>query len=193
MGTGELRISTRPLLALCLGIALGIATAGCTHRAPPRGAAPQAPLSGRATSTVTRGCPVTLPGTAGPAPGPSRGATGVSANTLFGAESAYGNAGLWVGGLGPGGVITARPEFVDADGSIGWKFGWWRSVPGTLRITGRRLDRPAGPVRADIPAGYGDLGFQSSGVHFPSAGCWQITGAVGGARLTFVTLIRVPG
>jgi hypothetical protein len=95
-----------------------------------------------------------------------------------------------VGGLWANGVITAGPEFVDADGSISMKFGWWRAVPGQLRITGRRLDAPpAPPARGDVPDGYGDTGFQASGVTFPTAGCWQVTGTVGATALTFVTFV----
>jgi hypothetical protein len=69
------------------------------------------------------------------------------------------------------------------------KFWWWRGVPGKLRITGRRLDAPAPPVRASIPEGYGDIGFQATALIFPTVGCWQVTGKVGESRLTFVTLV----
>jgi hypothetical protein len=70
------------------------------------------------------------------------------------------------------------------------KFGWWRGpgVVGKLSIEGRRLDGPAPPLRADIPDGYGETGFQSSRVTFTSEGCWEVTGRVGGASLTFVVL-----
>jgi hypothetical protein len=53
----------------------------------------------------------------------------------------------------------------------------------------RRLDGPAPPLRADVPAGYGQAGFQASGVDFPTEGCWEVTGAVGGATLSFVTFV----
>jgi hypothetical protein len=86
-------------------------------------------------------------------------------------------------------VIDVGPDYVEPDGSVGMKFGWWRSVPGTLQITGRRLDRAAPAVRAHVPSGYGDRGFQSSGVYFPTPGCWEVTGTVGTARLSFVTLV----
>jgi hypothetical protein len=58
-----------------------------------------------------------------------------------------------------------------------------------LTIEARRLDGKAPPLRADIPDGYGDKGFQPSGIHFPTEGCWKVTGTVGNAKLTFVTLI----
>ena len=38
----------------------------------------------------------------------------------------------------------------------------------------------------DVPGGYGDTGFQVSGLKFPTAGCWQVAGTVGGKTLTFV-------
>ena len=94
-----------------------------------------------------------------------------------------------MGGLGGGGVIRADPSFVAEDGSIGWKFGWWRAVPGRLKITGQRLDAPAPPIRADVSGGYGPTGFQASGVSFPTEGCWQVTGRVATTTLTFVTSV----
>jgi len=125
-------------------------------------------------------CPRTI-GTEGP-PQAERG--------LFGWSSSHGNGKLWVGGLWPEGVITAEPSFVEADGSVGMKFGWWREVSGRLVITGRRLDGQAAPARGDVPDGYGQTGFQASGVVFPTEGCWEITGTVGEVRLTFVTFVR---
>jgi hypothetical protein len=77
----------------------------------------------------------------------------------------------------------------DPDGSFSVKFGWWRGVSGELHIDGRRLDGSAAPARAHIPSGYGDLGFQSSAIVFPTPGCWEITGRVGGERLTFIVEI----
>jgi hypothetical protein len=152
-------------------------------------AAPSSAAAGTATSSPGRPvtladagrCPATRPITVGP--------PGVSPDDFFGWGASYGNGRLWVGGLWPDGVIAAGPEFIQADGSVGMKFGWWRAVPGGLRITGRRLDGPAPPLRADVPAGYGQAGFQASGVDFPTEGCWEVTGAVGGATLTFVTFV----
>ncbi len=107
---------------------------------------------------------------------------------LFGSDYAFGNGRLWVGGLWPSGVIKAGPQFINKDGSVGMKFGWWQHVRGYLRISGRRLDASAAPLRADVLQ-YGMTGFQASGVTFPTAGCWQVTGRVGPATLTFVTLV----
>ncbi|HEX8860851.1 MAG TPA: hypothetical protein VGC06_17500 [Actinomycetes bacterium] len=62
-------------------------------------------------------------------------------------------------------------------------------VPGKLRITGRRLDAAAPPARGFVPDGYGQAGFQASGVTFPTEGCWQVTGKLGSTTLTFVTFV----
>jgi hypothetical protein len=94
------------------------------------------------TMADAQGCPVTLPRSAGP-PGVSE--------AFFGWGSSYGNGKLWVGGLWPHGVIVARKDFVEPDGSVRMKFGWWRKVSGRLNITGRRLDAPA--PRADWLSG----------------------------------------
>jgi hypothetical protein len=117
-------------------------------------------------------CPITHPNGSKP-PGP-----------MFGAEP-HGNGSIWVG-LWHSNVVVWKAQ---ADGSVTTKFGWWRGVPGTLRIEGHRLDARAPPLTARVPEGYGESGFQSSGITFPSAGCWQVTGRVGNASLTFVTLV----
>lgn len=94
---------------------------------------------------------------------------------------------LWPGGrveFKPGG-----PGCVEPDGYLGMKWPWWRSVRGALTIEGRRLDGSAGPLRATIPRGYGDTGFQSTGLLFAGPGCWEVTGRVGDASLSFVVLV----
>ncbi len=134
------------------------------------------------TMADAKSCPVTLPTRFTPPPGVSR-------DDLFGSDESYGNGRLWVGGLWPRGVIVAAPDFIDRDGSVDMKFGWWRQVSGQLRITGRRLDAPAPPLRADVSGGYGTTGFQASGIYFPIEGCWEVTGQVGRTTLTFVTFV----
>jgi hypothetical protein len=104
----------------------------------------------------------------------------------------YGNA-LISTGLWPDGTVVFKPGgpgFVTDDGALAMKWGWRRAVRGQLRIEGRRLDGPAPPLRADIPAGYGDFGFQASALIFPTPGCWEVMGRVGTASLTFVTLVQ---
>ena len=116
---------------------------------------------------------------------------------IFGSGPAYWNDSLIVGGLWPNGTIVFRPGgpgIVLPDGSLSMKFGWYRGdgLWGKLTITGKRLDAPAPPLRADIPDGYGDTGFQATALIFPTEGCWQVTGKVGRTSLTFVTrVVRV--
>jgi hypothetical protein len=108
------------------------------------------------------------------------------------APDLHGNA-LISTGLWPDGTVVFKPGgpgFVTGDGKLGMKWGWRRGVRGQLRIEGRRLDESAPPLRADIPAGYGDFGFQASALIFPTPGCWEVTGRVGAASLTFVTLVQ---
>jgi len=137
------------------------------------------------TPNLTRadadGCPVTQPTTAPPE----------MRERLFGSGSAHGNDDLWVGGLGEDGIMAIDERSVDTDGSIGTKLGWWRNVPGSVLISGRRLDSPAPPASGEGSDGYGNLGFQASGVHFPTEGCWEITGSIGESELTFVTFVFV--
>ena len=105
-----------------------------------------------------------------------------------------GNGKLWTA-LWPEGKVLAGEQDVRTDGSIEIKFPWWAAgVEGSLTIAGRRLDGPAPPVRAQINSGWTENGFSgdafwSSGIIFATEGCWQVTGTLGAARLTFVTLV----
>jgi hypothetical protein len=104
----------------------------------------------------------------------------------------YGNRELSVSLTWPGGTVVFKPGgagTVLPDGALSMKFGWQRGVPGVLTIDGRRLDAAAPPLRAHIPSGYGDIGFQATGLIFSTPGCWEVTGRVGNARLTFVTRV----
>ena len=103
----------------------------------------------------------------------------------------HGNGKLW-SGLWPDGTVVFKQGgagFVLEDGSLAMKFWWWRSVKGKLTIEGRRLDGPAPPLRARIPDGYNDTGFQATSLIFPTEGCWEVTGKAGEASLTFVTRV----
>ena len=99
----------------------------------------------------------------------------------------HGNGSLWTA-MWPHNVVIATPDFIEADGSVGMKWPWWKGVDGKLTISGRRLDGSAPPLRAHLPD-YGRRGFQPSGISFPTEGCWEVTGAVGETKLTFVTLV----
>jgi hypothetical protein len=103
----------------------------------------------------------------------------------------HGNGELWVL-LEPGGQVQVREIDVNPDGSMTVKFPWFRGVRGELQITGHRLDANAAPLRSTVPKGYPGKGFQASGIIFPTPGCWEITGRVGDASLTFVVEIIEP-
>ncbi len=120
-------------------------------------------------------CPVTAPNGSTP-PGEAY------------APEHHGNGALFTV-LWPEGNILMGPHNVEPDGSLSMKFVWWRGVKGKLTIEGRRLDAAAPPLRADIPDGYGDSGIQASALIFPTEGCWEVTGRVGDAALTFVTRV----
>jgi hypothetical protein len=134
-----------------------------------------------ATSPTTVACAVTTP-------------NGIAAGEEHPDSASYGNREVSVGpfGLWPDGTVIFKPGgvgFLTRDGSLGMKFGWRRGVSGQLRIEGRRLDADAPPLRAEVPSGYGDRGFQATYVIFPTPGCWQVVGSVGDARVIFVTRV----
>ena len=107
----------------------------------------------------------------------------------------YGNAVIRVA-LEPGNgrLVAGRLEgggeraTINGDGSIDAKFGWWRAGSGKIRISGRRLDAAAPPLRAHVPDGYG-RGFQATGLTFTTTGCWRVTGRYAGTSLTFTVLV----
>lgn len=104
----------------------------------------------------------------------------------------YGNESLHAV-LPPNGKFVFVPGgagFTDRDGALGIKFGWFRHKPGTLHVGGRRLDADAPPARAYMSDGYGNEGFQPVYLVFPTPGCWEITGGVGEARLSFVLRVE---
>jgi hypothetical protein len=87
-----------------------------------------------------------------------------------------------------------EPGFVHSDGSLSMKFPWWRGVRGRLTIEGRRLDASAPLLRATIPEGYSETGFQATGLIFSTEGCWEVTGKVGDTSLVFVTrVVKIEG
>jgi hypothetical protein len=94
------------------------------------------------------------------------------------------------------GVIYATPRTLNREGTISEKFPWFGAsgLVGDLRITGKRLDRAAPPLRARINPGTvesaPDMRFWATGITFPTAGCWRITGRVDDVRLSLVVLVR---
>ncbi len=100
-------------------------------------------------------------------------------------------AQLWKGGNLRAGILPDGGSMatVSGDGSIDAKQGWWRGVAGTLRISGRRIDSTAPPLRVHVPGGYGRTGFNPAGLTFPTTGCWKVTGKVGRAQLSYVVKV----
>jgi hypothetical protein len=124
-----------------------------------------------------RSCPLTLPNRSRPQDASD-----------WPARDSYGNGKLWTL-FWPYNLVIATKGFLREEGVIHMKWPWWRGVQGELTIAGRRLDAPAPPLTAEIPPGYGSSGFQPTGILFPTEGCWEVTGSVGDAKLTFVTLV----
>ena len=157
-------------LAACVVI-----VAGCSGGSEP---SPEAASPAREAAGTT--CPVTLPN--GSIPSSARDWGGRNP------EDSHGNGKLWTL-FWPHNVVIATPDFVQDDGAVRMKWPWWRGARGELTLSGRRLDSEAPRVRAEIPDAYGRSGFQPSAIFFPTEGCWEITGRVGDASLTFVTII----
>jgi len=163
-------------------LASACATAGTPSEREGSGRAATSPVA----SIITGPCPVTTPPPVALAPPPAA-VTGPNAGLAFRADGLanflYGNDALVVvlprdGALHPDDPSRGLPS--------GVKFGWDRIVPGDLAIATRRLDGVTAPQSASVPGGYGDSGFQVSGLRFASPGCWQVSGTVGGTSLTFV-------
>jgi hypothetical protein len=152
-------------------LTLSAVAAGCTKDSG----------SGRESATQSvDACPVTTP-------------NGVTARQDEAVPSSFGTLELSLGpfGLKRNGRVVVGPRGRDDQGRLPMKFGWWRGVPGRLVIDGRRLDSSAPPLEARVPSGYGDIGFQATSIYFPTPGCWEVTGRVGRASLTFVTIVEL--
>jgi hypothetical protein len=130
---------------------------------------------------------------------PSKRTGPIDAMSFFEPGTSHWKPALTLGpfGLWPQGTVVFRPGGpgeIFPDDSLSMKFGRTRGegLRGKLKIHGRRLDAPAPPLRARIPDGYGDTGFQATALIFPTEGCWEVAGEVGDTRLAFVTqVVRV--
>jgi hypothetical protein len=102
---------------------------------------------------------------------------------------------LWLGNTvlftphGPGEVLP--------DGTLQIKWPWYRTLPGEVHITGRRLDATARPMPEVVlhgeVDGYAATGFHPSMLSFPTQGCWEVMAQVGGASLSMVVrVVQLP-
>jgi len=125
---------------------------------------------------TTATCPVTLPRKS-----PLRDFRG----------NVYWQGELFVAGLPSDGTLVFRPRVIMPDGLFRQKFGWYRGpgLTGKLTITGKRLDGPSSPLKADVPQSYGDSGFQATELTFPTEGCWQVRGKVNKTSVVFVVRV----
>lgn len=137
--------------------------------------------------TVTPTQPTTLPTTQANTSCPATPFTTTrppDANTAGFTQTWYGNDALWAG-LAP----PYQGKWFVGD----LKVLWWHNDSGKLTITGRRLDGAAPPMDAFIPDGYGQIGYQATGIEIPTPGCWEITGTVANRDLRFVVYANPEG
>jgi len=161
------------------------AGAGAPNTAEPTAAAPS-PTP--ATAGVLGQCPVTRPDPSLRAPREISDYTNPPTGWWW-----YGNDAQWVILPTDGILVTYYSAQRPPKGTeTGTKMMWWRVSRGQLTIRGRRLDGSSPPLEADIPTGYGESGFQATGLKFPTDGCWEIIGTVAGEDLRFVLSVRPP-
>jgi hypothetical protein len=86
----------------------------------------------------------------------------------------------------------ATPEVYElraGEARKGVKVGWFRPAGETLEISGRRLDGEAPALKASIPCCY-QTRFQSTGLYFPTEGCWEVNARAGQSALDFVVWVE---
>jgi hypothetical protein len=69
-----------------------------------------------------------------------------------------------------------------------WRQGYdYRTEPKPkLKVTGKRLDAPALPLKAEVSNVSGSQHSMMVGMNFPTLGCWEITGHYEDDELTFI-------
>lgn len=154
------------ILAACTSVPISIDLSKPTETSTPTPA-------GEVHPTQQPPCPVTPYATGRPP----------DSHTASFTETWYGNEALWAG-------LSPAYNGTWYAGSQGLKVLWYRSVAGKLTVEGQRLDAAAPSLQADIPAGYGNSGYQASGLVFPAEGCWEVIGRVAGQALRFVVSVH---
>lgn len=167
------------LLALTLLVSLFAAACGtskgksnATARSTENATAAATP--GIVKTNANGGCPVTIP-------------TKQAASDTN--PGNYGNGKLWVDLPADGVLPLISPSLRPANGlwvKMPW---WWTATLGPkISIGGHRLDGASAPLSVDA-RGASPAGFQATYLGFPTPGCWQVTGRVGKASLTFVGIV----
>jgi hypothetical protein len=183
MGTNQSERVARGWLCLATVVVL----LGACGRAADGGALAPAATPSAKTSDVG-GCPITRPPDPPFAPPAPPAPTSPSTR---GGQFWYGTPALWTS-LQRNGNWSALPYH---DGAYTQKVFWWSQGydwRSPLTVTGRRTDGPAAPLRASTAtnASADDIGASILvGVEFPEAGCWEITGHLRAATLTFVVWV----
>ena len=177
----------RAWVASLLALLVACTSAGTRSRAPFPAQPNPIPSAGGGAQLLSGSCPVTHPV---PSQGVPKGivdAVDPGQQGPLGQHDFdywYDNDVLWVE-LPPGSEVVKSPSE-----ELSEKFPWVRLVPGYLSIEGRRLDGPAPSAQGRASRGYGRIGFQASGIYFPTTGCWEITGKIAGRELRFVVEAR---
>jgi hypothetical protein len=100
----------------------------------------------------------------------------------------FGSKAIWIR-LPRQGVLPAQRD--PGGRTISAKFPWWRVLSGQLHAWSQPLGRVGARISADVGTvqAYGPSGFVPSTLRFSRAGCWRVTGSVGGHSLSFVTRV----
>ncbi len=133
-------------------------------------------------------CPVTRP-PAVPFTPPGEHKMGKDDNNFW-----WGTEKLWIALPKSGtvwGWLPRAPGEPDLTAKIFWgsvDFDHHRKEDYDLKVTGRRLDGDAPPIWVDkvTNALFVPNAAMLTGVHVPTPGCWEITGAYKGRKLSFV-------
>jgi hypothetical protein len=158
-------------LTLFLAGCVGLDTQGFVAAAPPLTDLPtQASLTGV--------CPVTQPAWINPPDDPAISDPPEYGFYFVNADRSILASAWWHGQL----------DFPLRAGVEGNKIGWFRPAGADLEISGQRLDGESPPLSALIPCCY-PTRFQSTGLYFPTPGCWEVTARSAGSLLRFIVSV----
>jgi|ERR1700722_20355319 len=110
----------------------------------------------------------------------------------------FGTDRLWTA-LPESGAWIGLGHYTPSDPSFRQKLAFWRQgfvalakTQAKLTVSGRRIDSAAQPLQTDgpgTPSWRGDDQFLMTGINFPTAGCWEITGRYENDEMTFVVWV----